>query len=91
MTQINPFFFYLDDVMCGSVRSRSPQLQTRSMLACFVAFNRYGLKQVILHWCNERDLKIDLSCKHTHGLLKVIQYFTLLPNLSKHRLAKSLK
>lgn len=50
---MNQFFFYLDDVMCGSVRSRSPQLHAGSMLACFIAFDRYGLKQIISRWGNE--------------------------------------
>lgn len=38
-------------------------------------------------WCQEHPLRTP----HTQGLLKVIQYFTRFPNLSKHRLAKSLK
>lgn len=32
-----------------------------------------------------------LYIEPTHGLLKVIQYLILFPNLSKHRLANSLK
>lgn len=42
---INLFLPYLNDVMCGSVRPCSSQLQARSMLTCFVAFNCYGLNR----------------------------------------------
>lgn len=84
---------HLDDVVSCFVGAAPPQPQSWSVLARLVALHGDGLKAQVrpLQPLPTHSGRSSSSFSPTHGLLKVIQFFTLFPNLSKHRLAKSLK